>query len=297
MKSATSSLHHLLSQHEDVHLPSQETHFFSMDDLVQHPDFLKAKGEHTIPDYNRDFRQNLKWYTDFFAPAQDDQLIGDYSSLYLCSPEAPHRISALLPGVKLIFMLRNPVNRTYSHYFHRVKTGRAVFSFENELQNGPSTLHIRSFYKPQLKRYLDLFSRDQIKIIIFERFVSNTQEVLDEVCSFLGLSSSLDVEESNPHRNKSPTFRSHSLQLLLNYLTFGLENPYEDHLPNTELSFSNWFIKGVLHRIRKLNLGAGSRPPMKESVRRRLEDLYARKNHGLGDLIGINLSQYWPRIE
>lgn len=162
MKSATSSLHHLLSNHEQVYLPDGETHFFCMDDPVQHSGFFfpaRAPSQRA-PDYDRHGETNLDWYRQLFEPAHPDQCVGDYSSTYLPAPDAPLRIKRLLPDVKLLFMLRNPVDRTYSHYWHRVKTGRAVHGFEYELQHGPSTLLLRSFYKPQLERYFDFFPED-----------------------------------------------------------------------------------------------------------------------------------------
>jgi hypothetical protein len=297
MKSATSSLHHLLAQHERVYMPDRELHFFCMDDIIQHPDFLFAgQDAHGIPDYEGDFQRNLDWYQSFFEPAQSNQRIGGYSSLYLAAEDAPARIKELLPDVKLIFMLRNPINRTYSHYWHRVKTGRAVFPFEHELEHGPSTLHLRSFYKPQLDRYLQRFEKSQIKIVLFERFVDETQTVVDEMCSFLNLPSALDAEGDGAHRNRSPVPRLYRLQLLINYFSKGLEKRYEDHLPDAEQHFSNWFFQGVLHRIRMANLRDGSRPPMDAELRRRLAAVYRRKNRGLNDLLDLDLSDYWPHV-
>ncbi len=268
-----------------------------MDDVIQHPAFPFAhNSEGPIPDYERDFDQNLAWYQHFFESARPDQWIGEDSTIYLPAPEAPRRIKDLLPDVNLIFMLRNPIDRTYSHYWHRVKTGRAVFNFEDELVHGPSPLHLRSFYKPQLDRYLNWFDRSQIKIVIFERFVQETQTVLNEVCSFLGLPSAPDAETDDAHQNQSPVPRLLQLQLLINYLSKGLETRYEDHLPGSEQRFVSWFTKGVLHRLRSLNLAPGSRPPMKTNTRRRLAEIYARKNRGLNEIVDLDLSDYWPDI-
>lgn len=296
MKSATSSLHHLLAQHEQVYLPGDETHFFCVDDPVQHSDFFfpaRAPSQRA-PDYDRDVETNLEWYKQRFEPAASDQCVGDYSSTYLPAPEAPRRIQALVPGVKLLFMLRNPVNRTYSHYWHRVKTGRAVHHFEHELQHGPSTLLLRSFYKPQLERYLDVFSRGQIKVVLFERFVDHTQEVIDEVCSFLGLESTVDVAAADAHQNQSPVPRWPGLQLLFNYCTTGIETRAEDDLPYPEKPQSAYVLQGLVHHLRQLNLAPGQPPPMKDSVRSCLERILGRKNRGLSDLLGVDLPTYWP---
>jgi len=298
MKSATSSLYHLLANHEQVYLPDGETHFFCMDDPVQHAGFFfpaRAPSQRA-PDYDRDGETTLDWYTQIFEPAHPDQCVGDYSSTYLPAPDAPARIRRLIPDVKLLFMLRNPVDRTYSHYWHRVKTGRAVHPFEYELQHGPSTLLLRSFYKPQLERYLDLFPKDQVKVVLFERFVDHTQAVVNEVCSFLGLENTVDVASVDAHRNRSPVPRWPGLQLLFNYCTTGIETRSEDQLPYPAKPQSTHALQGLVHHLRQLNLTPRRPPPMKDSVRACLEQILARKNRGLSPLLGVNLSDYWPFV-
>ncbi|WP_259082558.1 sulfotransferase [Salinibacter ruber] len=157
-------------------------------------------------------------------------------------------------------MLRNPVDRTYSHYWHRVKTGRAVHGFEYELQHGPSTLLLRSFYKPQLERYFDFFPEDQVKVILLERFVDHTQAVVDEVCSFLGLETAVDVAGVDAHQNRSPMPRWPGLQLLLNYCTTGIETRSEGELPYPAQPQSSYALQGLVHHLRQLNL-TPRRPP------------------------------------
>lgn len=294
MKSGTSSLHVILDHHPDIYIPSGEVHFFCMDDIVQHPDFFNSINE--FPDREQDVESTLEWYESFFEPASDGQLIGEDSTVYLASPKAPKRIRKLLPDVKLLFMLRHPVDRTYSHYWHRVRMGRAVYDFEGELQYGSSTLHQRSLYAPQLKRYFDLFPHDQIKVILFERFVQETQEVIDEVCTFLGLSNTVDVDKVDTHANASRVPRWHQLQLILNYFSQGLWDRYSDHLPGPENSEKNLrvqFLRSMFYRLRYWNLQRPSYPPMDPRTRSKLATIYARENEGLEELVGCDFQEYW----
>lgn len=280
-------------------MPDGETHFFCMDDAIQHSGFFfpaRASGE-PAPDFHRDFEQNLNWYTDFFASARSDQCIGDYSSTYLAAPDAARRIHALIPEAKVIFMLRNPIDRTYSHYWHRVKTGRATHSFEYELQHGPSTLLQRSFYKPQLERFFDFFPDEHIKILLFERFVDDPQAVIDEVCSFLGLSTSVDVKQADTHQNKSPVPRWPRLQLLLNYCAMGVEGHFENRLPYPSKPQSAYVLQGMVHHLRALNQTTGRKPPMSGSARHCLAQIFARYNRGLSELLDMDLSAYWPFLQ
>jgi hypothetical protein len=297
MKCATSSLHHLLRQHEQIHLPDGETHFFCLDDPVEHSDFFfpARSASERAPDYERDFRTNLDWYQTFFESAPPSHHIGDYSSTYLPAPDAPERIHTLVPDAKLIFMLRNPVDRTYSHYWHRVKTGRAVHSFEHELQHGPSTLLLRGFYKSQLNRYLRWFAPDQMKVILFERFVTDTQNVVDDVCSFLGLSSSVDVTEADAHQNRSPVPRWPGLQRVLNYWTTGVEGRGDRALPYAQKPQSSYVVQGLVHHLRQLNLTTRrGTPPMRNATRKCLAQIFGRKNRGLGDLVDPDPAEHWP---
>ena len=297
MKCATSSLHHLLRQHGQLYLPEGETHFFCMDDAVQHPGFFfPARGpSRSAPDYERDRPANLDWYRRLFEPAGPTQAVGDYSTIYLAARDAPRRIRDLLPEATLLFMLRNPVDRAYSHYWHRVKTGRATHSFEHELQHGPSTLVLRGFYRRQLERYLRWFSRDQLKIVLFEDFVDDTQAVVDEVCSFLGVSPSVDVARTQAHKNKSPVPRWPGLQRLLNYVTTGVEGHGDTGLPYPRTPQSPYVVQGLVYHLRQLNLTTHrDPPPMDEAARNCLRQIFGRQNAGLADLLDVDLPAHWP---
>lgn len=92
MKCGTSTLHHILAGHPDVFMPREEIHFFTLDDAGF--------------DLDRDFDECLVWYRAFFAGARPKQIIGERSSVYLASPEVPHRMAQLIPRVKLLFVTR-----------------------------------------------------------------------------------------------------------------------------------------------------------------------------------------------
>jgi hypothetical protein len=81
-----------------------------------------------------------------------------------------------------------------------LRIGRAVFDFEDTLQYHPGNLFTRSFYRRQLEQYLDHFARDQIHIVIFGEFVEHTQQVINEVCGFLGFTEPVDVGQGRPTR-------------------------------------------------------------------------------------------------
>lgn len=299
MKCGTTSMYTILSSREDVYIPNEEVHFFTMGDFIQLKETVKIDPDRTR--FDLDSEKKIEWYGSFFEEAGSEQLVGEDSTSYLPSRNAPKRIRELLPNVKLIFMLRNPVDRTYSHYRHLVNTGRATKTFEQELMHGDSTLHLRSLYKPQLKRYFDRFPRDQIKAILFERFVEETQTVVDEVCSYLGLSGSVDLEKVQAHANASWYPQWPKTCLAINYALKGKVDRYRYHWPGDpseahtpDFSFGKRLLRSLLHRLRAKIPRQEPYPPMDDSLRERLTRLYARKNRGIGELIDADVGEYWP---
>ncbi len=179
-KSGSTALHVLLGGRRDVYLARpQELDYFDRDDVY-------ARG--------------LGWYrTHFEAAAGDCRAVGQTSTQYLYSRQAAARIGRDLPGVKLIFILRNPVDRAWSHYWHCVKYGLETASFaaarrlEGErLARGGD--HRRWFsyldrgrYAEQLERYLEHFPRERILVLRTEDLAREPGRVLDRCCRFLDL--------------------------------------------------------------------------------------------------------------
>lgn len=111
-KGGTTSLQQLLEQHRNVFLPRvKELHYFSLH-------YSKGKA----------------WYASQFAEAGSNQLSGEITPYYLFHPEAHKRISMLLPKAKLIVLLRDPVDRALSQYFHSKRLGLEPLGLEEALQ-------------------------------------------------------------------------------------------------------------------------------------------------------------------
>ena len=110
-KGGTTSLHHLLGMHPDIFLPAvKEVHYFS-----QHS------------------HQSLAWYGRHYLEATKTQLRGDITPFYLFHCAAPRRIARTLPSAKLIILLRDPVERTLSQYFHARRNGYETLLLEEAL--------------------------------------------------------------------------------------------------------------------------------------------------------------------
>lgn len=114
----TTTLQALLSAHQQVFLPAgKEVHYFSLH-----------------------YERGAHWYGEQFADAVPSQCCGEITPYYLFHPEAPRRIQELLPGVRLVLLLRDPVERAVSQYFHSVRLGLEPLSLEQALLAEPERL-------------------------------------------------------------------------------------------------------------------------------------------------------------
>lgn len=300
MKSGTSTLHFLLDRHPDVFMPRQELHFFSLDDIVQHPELVgRAPAGWARPDYERDFDANLAWYASAFAAARPDQFVGEHSTAYLASPRVGPRIARLLPHARLIFLLRDPVRRAVSHYWHMVRSGRAIHSFEKTLRYAPHTILTRGFYRDGLEVFYRHFPRDQIRVLIFEQFVADVPAALRTVEEFLGLRSRLDVSGLRLHQHRGDAPLWPRLRLLQNRILRGatirpVAGPAAEAAAPGRLQALALRLDAAL---RAANPPARRYPEPRPETLAFLRDVFARENAGLADLIGVDVARWWPYMK
>lgn len=186
-KGGTTSLHRLLRQHPQVYLPAcKEIHYFSLHD--DHPP---------------------EWYAEHYSAAKETQFCGDITPYYLFHPRACRGIHQLMPEAKLIVLLRDPVERTLSQYFHARRLGfetlelTEALAAEEERLSGAATRLTekgstdfshqkhsyvsRSRYELQLQDYEQLFRKDQIFTIRSEDFFAYPERFWLRIQTFLNL--------------------------------------------------------------------------------------------------------------
>ena len=203
-KCGTTSLHQVLDQHTDVWMAKNELYFYDADDPVAHADFLGGDGNDLAWRTPQDPALQ-EWYQSRFKDAPDGCLIGEDTTTYLMSDVAPFRISAANPNVKILFMLRDPVERAFSQYWHLLRSGRTCVSFEKALSSEPSIIS-GSTYAPRLRQFQHALGKDRIHVVLFEEFRTNQQAVLDGVTNYLGVPPlSLEKVETWHNRTMYPT--------------------------------------------------------------------------------------------
>ena len=211
-KTGTSSLFRYLNQHPQLRASfRKEVHFF---DGGLDPDV-------------DDFSKGQAWYRSHFprkASVVDGQRVFEASPLYIFNPLAPKRIAESIPQAKLILVLRNPVERAISHYFHEVRRGREPLPLMEALQSEDRRLAAalegqdfksyefihysyksRGLYREQLARYLEHFAMEDILILSSEAMLADPRSTLRRVFEFVGVDPEFSVgnlRPSNIGRNK-----------------------------------------------------------------------------------------------
>lgn len=169
MKGGTTALFKLLCTRPDVYMPS-----------LKEPDFFAIEGV---------WRNGIDWYANLFRDAGSALAVGEASTSYSKCTEFPgvaERIAKVLPNVRLIYVLRHPVERAVSMYHHNVLMRRETAPIDEALRTRPMYLDA-SLYGMQLKQYFDVFDRSQVLVVKSEELRAMPQETVDSVAAFLGL--------------------------------------------------------------------------------------------------------------
>jgi hypothetical protein len=159
--------------------------------------------------FDRHYARGERWYRAHL-PIRRSGIVGEASPSYLFHPLAPARVARMLPHARLIALLRNPVDRAFSHYQHEVALGREGLSFEDALAHegermdgeldrmlrDPSyfsypwwnyTYAARGRYAEQLERWLATFPREQLLVLFTEELAADTAGTYARVLDFLGV--------------------------------------------------------------------------------------------------------------
>jgi hypothetical protein len=269
-KSGTTTLHHYLKAHSSVYIPPhpQELHFF---------------------DIEENFEKGVDWYQRHFMDAGTEHVaVGQTSPLYIYEPRAASRMAQLLPKVSLIFILRNPVDRAYSHYWHQLKKGRETRSFEDALAQEPARIaegfeqwrHFsyadRGRYARQLEEYLRYFPREQMLLLLTEDLSQAPAAVIDKCCDFLDIArQGTRIVESGPRQrwNVSRLPRSERIQRL-----------------RAKWRSRSLLSSGLVRLIDRVNLRTAPYPPMDPAIRSALQSMFAEDNERLAALFELDLS-------
>jgi hypothetical protein len=230
-KSGTTSLHEYLRQHPDIFMsPVKEPNYFAF--AGEPPRFrgpdddglrCRATPERLrIAKYARSVWQRAD-YDRLFSRAGRRRAIGESSVSYMYFPEAAARIHAALPDVRIIAMLRNPVDRAYSKFAQFVREGcepvedfGAALEAEDERSRrgwSPTWFYRRrGLYHEQLRRFYDRFDASRIRVFLYEDLNGQPGRVLRDIFTFLEIDPDFVPDTSHRHNvsrqpRREPRFR------------------------------------------------------------------------------------------
>ena len=197
MKSGTTALYYYLEQHPEIYMsPVKEPNFFSSQEQENAADAVT----------------NIGTYQDLFRGGSGKKALGEASHSYLYEPRAAAEIKRYVPETKLIAILRNPIDRAYSHFLHMVRSGtEPLDDFAQALREEEVRIHKertfqdyigRGLYYNQLKRYFRTFPQEQVRVYLYEDLSGAPISTVQDAFRFLKVDDSF-VPDVSLRRNVS----------------------------------------------------------------------------------------------
>jgi Sulfotransferase domain len=259
MRSGTSSLAWYLRGHPQVCMsPTKEIHFF-----------------------DRNFERGIDWYRAHFD-CGSDRARGEATQTYMYDMDTPKRMSTVIPNARLIAVLRDPVDRAYSHYWLNRERGREPLTFSqavaaeaSRLANGGLTERFwysyvdRGRYVHQLKRVVEYFPRDRLHVLLFDDLRDAPIAAYRSICRFLEIDDDPIPQRVGAAVNPHVAFRSLRVRNLAK------------RLPGR-----------LAAAIGRLNNKRSSYPPLDPAIRNELVERLRPDLVGLQSWLGRDLSTW-----
>jgi hypothetical protein len=255
MKSGTTTLSHHLGDHPDVFVLPHEGQFF-----------------------DRQAERGMAWYRSLFAPATE-AAVGESTPAYMYVEAAAPALASALPDVRAIAVLRDPVRRAYSHYWHNRVRGHEPLEFDAALDAEPERLGRglrdrirysyldRGLYAVQLERLTRHVPRERLRVVVFEDLVRDPGPLVASLYEFVGVDPAHRLSAPEEAKNRSMTYRSNRARRLIR------------HLP------------APLARVAgRANIRYGSYPPMSDAAAARLRGHFAAPNRALAAWLDRDIS-------
>lgn len=272
-KAGTTSFYRYLDQHPQVFMcPIKGSNFFGYEDACD----WRWTNEGASPSLRHFQVSTIEAYEDLFTGASNEIAIGEVSPQYFRCPTAAQRIHETIPDVNIIASLRNPADRAFSGFMMRTRRGEPVRSVYEELT--PLSSHVfEGFYFRRLKRYFDIFPRDQIKIYIFEKFKQDPTKIIIDLFNFLGVNTNF-LPDTTVRYNPAAIPKSRLLNRLF----------YNPNLINIAKSVLPEGFQVTVKRTRQQNLKTA--PKFPPDLRTDLLNLYREDILKLEALLDLDLS-------
>src|ERR687894_901132 len=261
MKSGTTALYYYLEHHPEIYMsPVKEPNFFSSQEQEN------AAGAVT----------HIGTYQDLFRGVSGETAIGEASHSYLYEPGAAAEIRRYAPEAKLIAILRDPIDRAYSHFLHMVRSGEEPLDdFSQALREDEVGLHKertfqdyigRGLYYGQLERYFGTFPREQVRVYLYEDLSDAPISTVQDAFRFLKVDDSF-VPDVSLRRNVSGDPKYKTLDGLLRSQG-RIKQAAKIYLP----ARMRWRLSKAFDDLKTRNLVEP--PPLRSEARQQLVGVY-----------------------
>lgn len=252
--------------------------------LREHPEVCIERG---VSYFTKFYDKKVEWYKSQFYRCENGNVktVGEKNTEYMYFEQVPERIYTLMPDVKLIFILRNPVDRSYSHYWHEVRLGYEDLSFQEAIEKEEERLSSggdfeknhysykdRGKYIVQLRRFNKYFSKDQMLVLFTEDLKLDSKGSMKTIFNFLSINDYADILNYDRKYNVGAKPRFNELQKIKLMVA---------KLP---------IIKSAINlTIDKINLRKGY-PQLDLATKLELQEYFEPYNKKLESFIGRDLS-------
>lgn len=286
-KSGTTALHHACAQHPQICMsPTKEPNFFALQG-----DALNFASGSVQASYLAHCITDWSVYCEQFQPNVQQIAIGEASPIYLYDSKAAERIQSYIPDVKLIAILRDPVERAYSNFLHHIRDDletttdflEAIRLEESRIANNWwwGFHYIRSgFYYEQLERYFDRFDRNHVKVYLYEDLSRNRLDTLQNLFQFLDVDPAFTPDMSI-RQNVTGVPKNKNLNRFLSQ-SHPIKTFFKPLLPRK-------LRNQLLTSLKNQNL---NKPQIPSGIREQLQPIFRKDILQLQDLLQHDLSAW-----
>jgi len=282
-KSGSTSLWNYLKEHPEVSMARiKEPRFFTK--VIG----CDQGGGDEGPSRSGTFEKGFAWYESLFVDPANKKAFGEATMMYFFCEDAPELIKRYNPEVKLIFILRNPIDRMYSQYWQERKSGQNLPCFEDMMRKK----HLRfqrylrsSSYKKNLERYFQYFSQEQILILLFDDLVRDALRMIRSIYSFIGVRA--DFVPSNINRKYNIAGQPRSI-LIQKWIRAISNHSVKDQLPMPIFNILRFFKR----HVRKYNIEPLPYQPLSKELRLELVNFFVDDIEFIEDLLKVSLPHW-----
>lgn len=249
--------------------------------LRAHPEVFVSRQKE-LNFFDTYFDRGIEWYAKWFEDAKGFAAVGEATPSYMYAEEAGARMGSVLPDAKLVVMLRNPVDRAYSHFWLNRSRGLEDLEFAQAIEAEPRRLAEggwkarfgksyldRGRYLPQLRRVCEYYPRSALHVALFEDLSREPLTTFASICRFIGV----DDTVVPPRLGQA-------------------QGGYRVHRSKLLHRASKRFPETMRRTVRKWNSRPSSYPAMDADIRAELLSRFARENKALEVWLGMDLSAW-----